>query len=89
MLKIITPPDLIPEAVAFMVKHDCSIKSYETYNEVTFPEGTMQEEILPRMPNSVRFKLLLPDGCVMQQTWIRFLEQSIVFYPKHCIHEIV
>lgn len=87
MLTITTPPDLVPEAVAFMVKHGCSVKSHETHNVVTFPEGTVQEEILPRMPSSVRFKLLLPDGCVMQQTYVRFLEQSIVFYPRQCIHE--
>ena len=87
MITIITPRDLVPEAVAFMVKHRCTIKSHETHNVVTFPEGTVQEELLPRLPHSVRFTLLLPDGCVMRQTYVRFLEQSVVFYPQQCIHE--
>lgn len=87
MLTITTPLDLVPEAVMFMVKHGCSIKSYQTHHVVTFPEGTVQEEILPRPPATACFKLLLPDGCVMRQTYLRFLEQSVVFYPQQCIHE--
>ena len=87
MLTIITPPDLVPEAVLFLAKHSCSIKSFETHYEVTFPEGTVQEETFPRMPSSTRFKLLLPDGCVMRQVYLRYQEQSVLFYPQQCIHE--
>ena len=87
MLTVITPPNLIPESVAFMVKHGCSIKSFESHCEVTFPEGTVQEEIFPRMPSSTRFTLLLPDGCMMRQVYLRYQEQSVLFYPQYCIHE--
>jgi hypothetical protein len=87
MLTILTPAELVPEAVDFLLKHGCTIGRYDTHNVVTFSEGTAQEELFPHPPTTIHFKLLLPDGCTMRQTYLRFLEQSVLFYPARCPHE--
>ncbi len=80
-LKIVTPGDMLPEAEVVFQKHGCLIEPGETYSEVIFPAGTTREEILPRMPQSLRYKLRLPDGYIVYQVLMRYYEQSVLYYP--------
>ncbi len=84
MLTIVTPKEIIPEAEAFFVEHGCHIEPHNGYSEITFPEGTARTEILPRMPGGERYRLVLPDGCIAQQTYVRYLEQSMLHYSYKC-----
>ena len=84
MITITTPADLFPESVAFMETHGCIIQQRDTHCTVTFPQGTTCEEIYPRTPGGARFKLVLPDGCLMRQLWVRYLEQSVLYHPRYC-----
>ncbi len=79
-LTIITPREIVPEAETVLVRHGCMIKPHNTHSEIVFPKGTAREEIRPRMPQSERYKLVLPDGYVVQETYVRHLEQSILYY---------
>ncbi len=82
MFTIVTPKEIIPETERELLAHDCSITSHTNHSEVTFPEGTTRTEILPRMPGGERLKLVLPDGYIMQQQYVRYLDQHILFYSR-------
>ncbi len=79
-LTVITPREIVPEAEMVLMKHGCVVTLHETCSVVKFPEGTIRKEILPRMPQSERYKLVLPDGYAVQETWVRHLGQSVLYY---------
>ncbi len=80
MRTVVTPREILPEAEMVLVRHGCTIVPHDTYCEVAFPEGTTRKEILPRMPQSERYKLVFPDDYVVLETYVRHLEQSILYY---------
>ena len=65
-----------------MLAHGCRITSHTDHSEVTFPEGTTCTELLPRMSGGERLKLVLPDGYVMLQQYVRYLDQHILFCSR-------
>ncbi len=81
-LSIITPREMVPEAEAFFVAHGCTITHHTTHAVVVFPIGTTRKEVPPRMPQSERFDVFLPDGYTVRQVFHRHLEQSVLYYPK-------
>ena len=81
-LSIITPREMVPEAEAYFVTCGCTITRHTAHAVVTFPIGTTRREILPRMPQSVRYDVCLSDGTIIRQVYVRHLEQSVLYYPK-------
>lgn len=80
MIQIVTVPDLFPEAIAMLIKHGCGVKQFSTCLEVTLPEGSTREEIIPRMVLE-RYKIVLPDGLKMREVYNRFVgRSSLDFY---------
>jgi hypothetical protein len=73
---------MLPEAAIAMTKHGCNIRFHDTCCEVQFPAGTTREEMIPRMPQSVHYKLVLPDGFLVMQVWLRHLGMSIFYYER-------
>ena len=72
-----TPP-MIDEAKKVIQEHGCEIVEYADHCVVTFPEGTMREEIFPRMYNA-RYTITLPDGIQMREMYDRWQENSLLF----------
>lgn len=42
----------------------------------------MREEVIPHMLQSVRYDLVLPDGFLVMQVWLRQLGMSIFYYER-------
>ncbi len=82
MLTVVTPKEFIPEAEREILAHRCRITYRSEHSEVTFPEGTTRSEIPPRMPGGESMKLVLPDGYVMYQHYVRYLDQYILFCSR-------
>lgn len=80
IITVIAIKEMLPEAVVAMTKHGCNITFHDNCCEVQFPSGTTREEIIPRMPHSVRYNIVLPDGSFVMQVWVRHLEMSIFYY---------
>ena len=72
-----TPP-MIDEAKKVIREYGCEIVEYADHCVVTFPEGTMREEIFPRMYNA-RYTITLPDGVQMREMYDRCQEKSLLF----------
>lgn len=70
VITVVTPREILPEAKMALAKHGCVIVPCNAYSEVVFPNGTTRKEILPRMPQSERYMLALPDGYVIEQVWV-------------------
>lgn len=79
MIQILAEPDLYPEAVALLVKHGCGVKQFPTCLEVTLPEGSTREEIIPRTVLE-RYKIMLPDGLKMKEVYNRFVGRSGLYF---------
>ncbi len=82
MFTVVTPKEFVPEAEREMLAHGCCITYRAEHGEVTFPEDTTRSELLPRMPGGERMKLVLPDGYVMYQRYVRYLDQYILFCSR-------
>ena len=82
MHSVLTPPEIVPEAEREMLAHGCRITYHTDHSKVTFPEGTTCNEVLPRMSGGERLKLVLPDGYVMYQQYVRYLDQHILFCSR-------
>src|SRR5260370_20952341 len=72
-----TPP-MIDEAKKTMREHGCEIVEDMGHCVVTFPEGTMQAEIFPRLYNE-RYTITLPDGFQIREMCDRCQGQSLLF----------
>ncbi|MFL5628696.1 MAG: hypothetical protein ACJ788_24205 [Ktedonobacteraceae bacterium] len=72
-----TPP-LFDEAHKVIRGYGCEIVEYADHCIVTFPEGTMREEIFPRMYNA-RYTITLPDGVHIREMYDRCQEKSLLF----------
>ena len=70
---------LIPEAGEILLQHGCTMdeKGHEE-TLITFPEGTLRQEIWPRTANE-RYRILLPDGQELRQVFDRFQGISQLF----------
>ncbi len=82
MLTVKTVADMFPEAQREIEAHGCRIVHHSEYAEVTFPEGTMQTEVLPHMPGGHRFELVLPDGYIIHQQYIRYRDEYLLLYSR-------
>ncbi len=82
MHSVLTPREIVPEAEREMIAHGCHITFHTDHSKVTFPEGTTCTEVLPRMSGGERLKLVLPDGYVMYQHYVRYLDQHILFCSR-------
>jgi hypothetical protein len=72
-----TPP-MIDKAQKVIRGYGCEIVEYADHCIVTFPEGTIREEIFPRMYNA-RYTITLPDGVQMREMYDRCQEKSLLF----------
>ena len=50
-------------------QHGCTI--HDAADVITFPHGTMEEELIPRMPFTERTTLTLPDGMLIYKIFNR------------------
>jgi hypothetical protein len=72
-----TPP-IIDEAREEIREYGCEIVEYADHCVVTFPVGTLREEIFPRMYNE-RYTITLPNGVQMREMYDRWQEKSLLF----------
>jgi hypothetical protein len=72
-----TPP-MFDEAQKVIRRYGCEIVEYADHCIVTFPEGTMREEIFPRLYNA-RYTITLPDGVQMREMYDRCQDKSLLF----------
>jgi hypothetical protein len=72
-----TPP-MIEEAKKVLREHGCVIVEDGEHCVVTFPEGTMRREVLPRLYNE-RYMITLPDGFQVREMYDRCQEYSLFF----------
>jgi len=79
MVSFVTQRGLDAAAIAILIKHGCVVGLYETYSEVVFPDGTVQEEIWPRVGGDI-YELRLPDGYVCIAQYVRYYGQYVIFY---------
>lgn len=77
-LRHLTTPPLIDEAREIIKQHGCEIFERSDHCVLTFPEGTMRMEILPRLSNE-RYEITLPDGFRMVEMNDRWREHSLLF----------
>ncbi len=77
-LRHLTTPPMIDEARAMLKQHGCEVVEHSNHCVVTFPEGTMRMEILPRLSNE-RSEITLPDGFRMVEMDDRWREHSLLF----------
>ncbi len=77
-LRQLTTPPIIDEAREIIKQHGCEIFERSDHCVVTFPEGTMRMEILPRLSNE-RYEITLPDGFRMVEMDDRWRRQSLLF----------
>ncbi len=68
----------VGEAREIIKQHGCEVVEYPDHCVVTFPEGTMRMEILPRLSNE-RYEITLPDGFRMIEMDDRWQEHSLLF----------
>ena len=62
MVSFLTQRNLMPAAIAVFVRHGCFIDILgEECSEIVFPDGTLKEEIWPRVGGDA-YELTLPDG---------------------------
>lgn len=55
-------PSLEQEARAVLERHGCVISRDDKAYVVSFPQGTIKREILPRLPITETWRVFLPDG---------------------------
>lgn len=78
-LSFVTQRGLDVTAIAILIRHGCVVDLRETYSELMFPEGTVKEEIWPRVGGSV-YELVLPDGYKCLARYARYWGQFVIFY---------
>jgi len=71
----------IPRVQEIFFMHGIALEIKEACCLVTFPAGTIRQEILPRPPYSVRNRILLPDGYEMQEVLERHDLFSSLGFP--------
>lgn len=74
--------EILPEAVAALMAHGCYVTFHSAYCKILFPSGTTREETLPRMQHCVRYEMVLPDGFLVMEVWIRHLKASVLYYSR-------
>ena len=79
MVSFVTQRNLDAAAIAALLKHGCFIDLYDVHSEITFPEGTVKEEVWPRVGGGA-YNLVLPDGYECAVRYVRYLGQYLVFY---------
>ena len=65
-------PSLEQGARAVLERHGCAISRDGTAYVVSFPQGTIKREMLPRLPITETWRVFLPDGYVLlesRDTW--------------------
>lgn len=65
-------PSLEQEARAVLEQHGCVISRNDKAYVVSFPQGTIKCEILPRLPITETWRVFLPDGYELlesRDTW--------------------
>lgn len=73
LLLITTRSTFTPGAEELFTQHGCKITKKKTINkaEITFPQGTTQQEIFPRT-SMMKYKILLPDGWCLVEIYNHF-----------------
>jgi len=76
------PPIEEEKGKEVLSKHGCRIEEYEHLQQciIFFPEGTTKTEIFPRLTHP-RYRIQLPDGYELRETYDRYQQISILFYP--------
>lgn len=65
-------PSLEQEARAVLERHGCVISRDGKAYVVSFPQGTIKREMLPRLPITETWRVFLPDGYELlesRDTW--------------------
>jgi hypothetical protein len=77
------PPIEEEEGREVLRKHGCSIEEDERLQQciIFFPEGTTKTEIFLRLIHP-RYRITLPDGYELRETYDRYQGMSILSYPS-------
>lgn len=68
LLCVTTRDDFAPGAEEIFMQHGCIITKHDGKAIVTFPEGTIKEELYPRTTME-KNKILLPDGWCLKEIY--------------------
>ena len=75
----LTTPPLVEEAKTILQKHGCTIKEHQEEFIISFPEGTTRTEETLRT-HSEHYRILLPDGYILHESYDRLREISFLRY---------
>lgn len=75
------PPIEVEEGKEALHKHGCRIEEHAQEWIIFFPEGTTRTEIFFRLTHP-RYRITLPDGYELRETYDRYQKISILFYPS-------
>jgi hypothetical protein len=62
----------------FLQEHGCTCQGFECYVLVVLPQGSIKQEMFPRMPITDRFLTTLPDGTQFIESYDRYRKLSVV-----------
>lgn len=81
LYQLTIPPIEDEEGREVLLKHGCRIEEHAQKCIIFFPEGTTRTEIFFRLIHP-RYRIILPDGYELRETYDRYQKISILFYPS-------
>jgi hypothetical protein len=85
--RIVTMPTIEGWAETLLQQHGCTVTRHMYHLTITFPEGTLMQEVWPRTLQ-MRYDLFLPDGAVLMR---QQLDQdfSMLLFPESAVPQAV
>jgi len=79
LLQITTPACLKVEAFIALVSHNCIVQILHDRAVITFPPGTIREEI-PLHVHDRRYRIVLADGWELMEQVVGWIGKSVLYY---------
>jgi hypothetical protein len=61
---------------AILEQHGCTCEDIEKYTLIVLPQGSVKQELYPRLPVTERYLITLPDGATFFESYDRFRKLS-------------
>ncbi len=57
-------------------QYGCTCEDFEKYTLIVLPQGSIKQELYPRLPVTERYLITLPDGATFFESYDRFRKLS-------------
>ncbi len=70
---------LIEQLQAILREHGCTCEDFNGYTLIVLPQGSIKQEMYPRMNITERYLTTLPDGTRFVESYDRYRKLSMIF----------